>query len=346
MGRDAVKVTTILQLLMTKIHMSINTAELLKAVLGALLAVSLVLPFSIQAGAVQDAKQLLEAGKFNEAEGVIDAWLASHPDDAKGRFIKGLILHEQGNVEGALKVFNDMTRDFPQLPEPYNNLAVIYADRGDYDKAREALRAAILTHPSYATAHENLGDIYAKMASEAYQKALEVGPQSNEKVRVKLSLINGLIGKSPRVAPAPSGVAPARAKAAAAVKRTQQPVSPPAGADNQEREAILNAVYGWVKSWVAQDVDSYLGHYAKAFTSVTGITRQEWLEYRRSRLTVPTFIQVDISDPKIQMLSNNRAQVEFTQAYKSNTYRDSTVKRLVMTRQGNGWKILQEETIQ
>ena len=79
--------------------------------------------------------------------------------------MKGLILTEQGKPADAIKIFTGLTEDYPELPEPYNNLAVLYASQGQYDKARTALEMSIRTHPSYATAHENLGDIYAKMAS-------------------------------------------------------------------------------------------------------------------------------------------------------------------------------------
>jgi len=60
------------------------------------------------------------------------------------------------------------------MPEPYNNLAVLYAAEGQERKAAEALEQAIRTNPSYTTAHENLGDLYARMASEAYAKALQL----------------------------------------------------------------------------------------------------------------------------------------------------------------------------
>ncbi|PJC02445.1 MAG: DUF4440 domain-containing protein, partial [Gallionellales bacterium CG_4_9_14_0_8_um_filter_59_50] len=89
------------------------------------------------------------------------------------------------------------------LPEPYNNLAVLYAGQGQYEKAKVALEMAIRTHPSYATAHENLGDIYAKMASQAYDRALQLD-KSNADTRTKLALIQDLFDKGARAAKAPT----------------------------------------------------------------------------------------------------------------------------------------------
>ena len=77
-------------------------------------------------------------------------------------------------MDEATGVFLKLTEEAPELPEPYNNLAVIYAQQKQYDKAKAALEMAIRTHPSYAVAHENLGDLYAKMARQAYDRALQI----------------------------------------------------------------------------------------------------------------------------------------------------------------------------
>ena len=121
----------------------------------------------------------------------LNAYLTQHPKDARARFLKGVILTEQNRTEDAIAVFTALTEDFPELPEPYNNLAVLYAEQGNYDKAREALEMAIRTHPSYAIAHENLGDIYATLASQAYDKALQLDGR-NATAGKKLALIREL----------------------------------------------------------------------------------------------------------------------------------------------------------
>ena len=92
-----------------------------------------------------------------------------------------MILTEQNKTDDAIKVFTELTEDYPELPEPYNNLAVLYATQGEYDKARKALEMAIRTHPSYAIAHENLGDIYATLASQAYDKALQLDSEQRHR---------------------------------------------------------------------------------------------------------------------------------------------------------------------
>ena len=98
---------------------------------------------------------------------------------------------DHGDTEQAKEVFLALTGDYPDLPEPHNNLAVLYAADGDYALARNALVQAINNHPSYATAHENLGDIYARMAGIAYGKALEIDAD-NQTARVKLAMVREL----------------------------------------------------------------------------------------------------------------------------------------------------------
>ena len=142
---------------------------------------------------MQDASRLFKQGQAEQALEKLDAILATKPKDAQARFLKGLIFTEQGKTAEAIKMFSGLTEDYPDLPEPYNNLAVLYAGQGQYEKAKVALEAAIRTHPSYATAHENLGDIYAKMASQAYDRALQLD-KSNTSTATKLEMIKELFG--------------------------------------------------------------------------------------------------------------------------------------------------------
>src|SRR4029078_6747897 len=150
-----------------------------------------------QTDELQDANQLFKQGQLDRALDRVNIFLAAKPKDARGRFLKGLIFPEQNKPNDAIKVFTELTQDFPELPEPYNNLAVLYASQGQYDKPRAWLEMALPTHPSYATAHENLGDIYAKMASQAYDKALQLD-KGNTAAETKLGLIKELFSTNTR----------------------------------------------------------------------------------------------------------------------------------------------------
>lgn len=187
------------------------------------LALGLALPGPAHADNLADAQALLKQGQLQAALERVDQILATKPKDAQARFLKGLVFTELNRPADAIGVFTKLTEDYPELPEPFNNLAVIYAQQKQYDKAKVALEMAIRTHPSYATAHENLGDIYARLASQAYDKALQLD-STNATAQNKLAMMRDLMSLSGR----PVGRPPATAVAAATP--APAPVASPAPA--------------------------------------------------------------------------------------------------------------------
>lgn len=178
-----------------------NSRGLLPAVLAAALLV-LCGGAAAQTPDLQEINRLLKAGQAQVALDRVNVYLTSKPKDAVGRFIRGLAQAELGKTNDAIMTFQALTEDFPELPEPYNNLAVLYSSKGQFEKARVALELAIQTHPSYSTAHENLGDIYAKLASQAYDKALQLD-KGNGTVSTKLALVRDLFSTNPKANTAP-----------------------------------------------------------------------------------------------------------------------------------------------
>jgi Flp pilus assembly protein TadD/ketosteroid isomerase-like protein len=154
-----------------------------------------------------EVNSLLSAGRTSEALSKTDQLLASRPRDPQLRFLRGVILAESGRSAEAVNVFVKLTEDYPELPEPYNNLAVLYANQNQFDKSRVTLEMAIRTNPSYATAHENLGDIYARLASQAYSRALQLD-SGNAAIQPKLALIRELFSFG-RTARSPAAAAAA-----------------------------------------------------------------------------------------------------------------------------------------
>jgi ketosteroid isomerase-like protein len=181
------------------------------------LAIGLAIGFAAPAFAdnLPEVQRLIKQGQYPQALEKVDAYLSNKPKDAQGRFLKGLIYTEMNKPAEAIAVFTKLTEDYPELPEPYNNLAVLYAQQKQYDKARTALEMAIRTHPSYAIAYENLGDVYAKLASQAYDKALQLD-NSNATTQNKLALIRDLITTSSKGTPRPTTPAATVAAASAA----------------------------------------------------------------------------------------------------------------------------------
>ncbi len=139
-----------------------------------------------------DVGQLLRNGKLVEAMAKADAYLAAKPRDPQMRFLRGVVQRNAGQQAEAISTFIQLTEDYPELPEPYNNLAVLYAGQGQLDKARAALEMAIRANPDYATAHENLGDVYARLANRAYAKSLQLD-STNTALPPKQALIREVL---------------------------------------------------------------------------------------------------------------------------------------------------------
>jgi len=158
-----------------------------------------------------EVARLIHEGQYAPARVKIDAVLATDAKNPQARFLKGVAQTDETETEAAIATFQALTEDYPELPEPYNNLAVIWAQRGEYDKARKALELALATRPDYAIAHENLGDIYARLASAEYDQAI-VLDKTNKSAQTKLALVRELFAVAPSsTAPKPSEPKPAPA---------------------------------------------------------------------------------------------------------------------------------------
>jgi tetratricopeptide (TPR) repeat protein len=310
------------------------------------LVIALGTALPVCADDVQEAAKLLKAGQHKQALERVNKVLAAKPRDAQARFLKGLIFTEQGKSKEAIEIFTQLTKDYPELPEPYNNLAVIYASQGQYEKARAALEQSIRTHPSYATAYENLGDVYAKLASQAYDKALQID-SSNTAAKNKLSLVRELVGRpSPAttVAAAPKEAAKpeaAKPKPPVVAEKTEKPVPEKAADASAE---VLNAVNGWAEAWSKKDADAYLAYYAKDFKTPGGEPRAAWEKTRRARITAPKSISVNVASPKVTMKGADQATVTFRQNYRSDVLKANSQKTLILVKSDGRWQIVEEKS--
>jgi len=348
---------------------------------AALCGSALLLCFSLSARAdeVQEINRLFKHGQHEKALERVNTYLVSKPQDAQARFLKGLIFTEQGKTSDAIRIFSELTDDFPELPEPYNNIAVLYASQGQYDKAKVALEMAIRTHPSYATAHENLGDIYAKMASQAYDRALQLD-RSNTSTQTKLALIKDLFtakdSKATRTASA--ATSEAKPQLTAAAIPAEQPAKPakdtapapkpheeqapasvpavssgtPVAADKaaakkpvaSNNDEVLKAVHEWATAWSSKNVKRYLASYAGDFKTPDGENRSSWEAKRSERISKPKSIQVALSDLKVKLTDDSHASVSFRQTYNASHLKTSSSKTLVLVKSGGSWLIQEERS--
>jgi len=155
--------------------------------------------FAAHADELSEVQRLYYAGQAAAAMQRADTFLGTRPKDAQMRFIKAVMLADAKRDAEAVALFQQISADYPDLAEPYNNLAVLYAGAGDYAKARATLEQALRTNPTYATAHENLGDVHAALAAQSYARALKLDPASVT-VPPKLAIVRELYKHASRVA--------------------------------------------------------------------------------------------------------------------------------------------------
>ncbi len=306
-----------------------------------------------------DVGKLLKTGQITQAMQKVEAALIARPKDAQLRFLKGLILTEQSKQTEAIAVFSKLTDDYPELPEPYNNLAVLYASSGQYDKARAALEMAIRTNPTYGTAHENLGDVYAKLASQAYDKALQLD-SANSGAKLKLTMVKNLIGNTtggtnPKTT-LPANISKENEVVAATTKPQQVAIKKPEPetpkvepklttktvvASNTDDQDVLSSVEAWAKAWSNKDTTNYLAYYARDFQTPKGESRKSWADERRSRIESKGRISVKVETPKVT-IDGHTATVKFRQIYTSDRLTANSRKSLEMIKQDGKWLIKQE----
>jgi len=158
-----------------------------------------------------EVQRLYYAGQASAAMQRADAYLVAHPKDARIRFLKGVMLADGKHDAEAIGVFQTLSEDYPDLAEPYNNLATLYAAAGDYSRARASLEQALRSDPTYAVAQENLGDVYAALAAQSYARTLTLDP-SNVSVPPKLALVRQIVRRD-AVSASPPGSAPSQREA-------------------------------------------------------------------------------------------------------------------------------------
>jgi len=166
----------------------------LVAALAALLCSAAVLAAGEAPDLSREIERIFRAGDRNLAFQRVDQAIAAQPDNARLRFLRAVMLSETQREAEAMAAFERLTQDYPDLPEPYNNLAVLHAAHGQLDRARELLEAALRNDPAYLAARENLGDVFVRLAQRAYEHA-STGTRVDPALQRKLRLVRELAAR-------------------------------------------------------------------------------------------------------------------------------------------------------
>ncbi len=302
-------------------------------------------------------RALYGEGRTREALNRLEAESARLAGDTEARLLHGVLLAKLGRTTEARELYQRLILERPDLPEAYNNLAVMHAAAGDYDTAIEILKQGLATHPSYRTTYDNLTKVYGKLAGEAYSKAL--GDERIDAEPLRLALINDLgprpeaadtLARTAQAMPTPpppeaaEGTSPMVPAPPAPQPAPEAAASSPAGEDAEadvERE-IWQTVQSWADAWSGQRADLYLSFYGAEFVPPGGGSRFAWEELRRRRLAAPAFVRISLALLVLERPAPGRALARFVQSYESDRFQDTVTKVLEMSRTDTGWRITAE----
>jgi tetratricopeptide (TPR) repeat protein len=280
---------------------------------------------------ISKLNKLIEDKDYLEAKEIVEQLLDSDKENPQLLFINGVLLSELGEIDKAINVFVSLTKSHPALPEPYNNLAVLYAQSGNFDLAKTALEKSIKTHPSYATAHINLGDLYTRMASESYNQALQID-KSNKNAKTKLSLIKKLFNFQPIN------------KNIVLAEDTEQKTQSLNEIKNKEdiiNENIFAMIDNWKNAWMSQNFDQYIRYYSDNFKNNKGMDLEKWKQFRKPRVINKPSINLKLENIEISK-NKNLYSVSFTQIYQSGDIDSTTKKTLLIELIDDQLKIINE----
>ena len=158
--------------------------------------------FSVQAQTVtavtykgtphDEVQKSMQAREWFNALSQVDLYLTVQPRDPQMRFWRARLLEQLQQADEALETYLALAQDYPELPEVQNNLGVMLAAKGRVDEARAAFEHALRNNPNYATAHENLGDIFLHLAQRSYDNALRLS-DITQSITVKITALESAL---------------------------------------------------------------------------------------------------------------------------------------------------------
>ena len=276
----------------------------------------------LAATGIQDIQLLLNKKLYDQAARSGEQLLQKHSGDPDIEFLPAYAYQMSRQSGKAARYYQELIREYPELPEPRNNLAMIYLSNGDYDRASELLVNAINTHRSYATAYENLSNIYTGIASEAYRRAVSESKEPETYANnIELTALTSL-------------------------SSINQGSTSESGLTEQSATGVtlVNQLISWAKAWSEKRFDAYIGYYSVDH-KLDLPSHEAWVAYRKKRILKPGYIKIEVSNFQIRAQSENRATIDFEQSFTSLNYSDRVIKRLRLDRINSKWKITDERVL-
>lgn len=294
-----------------------------------------------------EIQQLIDQGYKAEAQRKLQALLKHDAKQYQAWFLLGVVEAEQQHYPKAVHAFRQVVALQPQLAEPHNNLAVIFDELGDYTAAIEELKASLKLNPDYLTARQNIGDLYIKLAADAYRQVLE--RSDRPELRARYARLLKVRAEVESNHPAPTYQPKKTAKAQPSQRHAVAAAAPEPAANHSAtaspEAAIKQAIEAWRKAWSEQQIDAYFAAYADGFKGRKFRTRARWEAYKRRVILQRKYIHIRIDHLHIRHAAHGIIKATFVQHYRSNAYNGDDRKELWFARQHGSWRITREITL-
>lgn len=311
-------------------------------------AISLVLalnllsaPLQAQTPVLEEIKQLAQQGKIEQALILIHSEILRSPADPNAQITRAQILANSNRSNEAISQLEGWSRQYPNHPEIYNQLAILHLQQGNPAKAQQVLQRAVQRAPEHTQSYERLGDIYLKRAQMAYQTAFELD-ESSQYSESKLGLITDLFAINDSTQAQPEYMDSSEQMADTSSTGSADQAAFSFKKVRNTGAQIAELIHQWAAAWAAQDVDRYLSYYASNYKPETEKSRSAWQHNRREFIEEQDFIEVKVRQIALSHYQNGYISANFSQWYNSSSFTYEIDKKLVLVKQGNDWKISQE----
>lgn len=275
----------------------------------------------------------------------LKAKISKNPEDYEAWFALGVLQASAHQRQDAITAFRQVIALQPSLAEPHNNLAVIYNELGKWQEAVDELEISLKLNPQYTTAYMNIGDMYVKLAADAYKKSLESHNRSD--VRARYSRLLHINDPEPTAA------------AAAEPDQTNNQQQLPAGTttatdvshetiagDLPATHDILAAIEAWRLAWSNRDTGGYFAAYADNFDPGSQFNAMdEWKKSKARIINNKKFIRVSLEHIVVTATPGDEFRVRFLQHFRSDNFSSDDQKELLLKQTPDGWKIVHEATL-
>jgi len=298
--------------------------------------------------ALDEVDKLMKAGHYRQALSRLDSMPTGEKADPHYLFSHARALAATGQYMQAIAQYEVLLKRQPNLPEPYNNLALIYIQQGKPEQARAMLNKALLTHPGYARVYKNLTAINTARARDAYAKALQM-PTANQVSGLQIADSLSLpVSTAKSTAPVVTATAESHIKPNMVYQAKNAPADTKKGliarkerTTSKADTVVQSLLHNWARAWSTKNVEQYLHFYSDDYAP-SGISHGVWAAQRRQRINRPKWIRVQLRNLTLTELGNDRLSVRLEQEYAADNYRDITRKEFVLQRLAGEWRIIRE----